>query len=51
MPHGKIGNQMTREQKIQAIVAKLQQYTYPADQLGFMTVEEVADKILTAIGE
>lgn len=42
---------MSREEKIRAIVSKLQQHTYPSDQLGFSTVEDIADIILRAIGQ
>jgi hypothetical protein len=40
---------MNREQKLQAILTILVKYTYPKDQLGFVTEFQVCDEILRAI--
>lgn len=33
------------------IIRILIQYTYPKDQFGFIQVEDIADKILQAVGK
>jgi hypothetical protein len=40
---------MDRNQKMLAILQVLVKYTYPKDQFGFVTEEQVCDEILKAI--